>query len=156
MSYHRRRYHHRQESSWQSLPAWEKQFCVKVGAMSWKRFVQAKKNLYKTDKVYDWNDSAGLKAFNEAKQRFWAEFHGFPCKKSLPSADMYTDKDIDWSPKIDEELFSEIKALSDDDQEEVVVAKEIDWFSIPLDQIKPTGWDEVWDYGPQLPKIVGY
>ena len=121
--------------------------------MPWKRFVQAKKNLYKTDKVYDWNDSAGLLAFNEAKQRFWAEFHGFPCKKGLPSPDMYIDKDIDWNPKIDPVLSSEIKAASDDEKA-IAVVKEIDWFSIPLDQIKPTGWDD-WDYGPKLPKFVG-
>ncbi|XWS38595.1 hypothetical protein CRYUN_Cryun19dG0144600 [Craigia yunnanensis] len=94
--------------SWQVLPAWEKRFCVKVGGMPWKRFVQAKKNLNKTD------------------------------KKGLPSADMYIDKDIDWNPTIDPVISSEIKAPSDDDKE-VAVIKEIDWFSIPLDQIKPTG-----------------
>ncbi|XVE65110.1 hypothetical protein DITRI_Ditri07aG0155300 [Diplodiscus trichospermus] len=123
--------------------------------MSWGRFVKAKNNLYKTDKVFEWNDSAGLKAFNEAKQRFWAEFHGFRCNKSLPSADMYIDKDIDWNPRIDPLLFSEIKAPSDDDDEGAVVAEEIDWSSIPLDQIIPTGWDVDGDYGPKLPLLVG-
>ncbi|XP_022737179.1 uncharacterized protein LOC111290041 [Durio zibethinus] len=175
MSYHQRRYHHRQESyghgvpkvthpkllpkvsddtgSWRSLPAWEKRFCTLVGGMPWKRFVQAKRNLHKTDKVYEWNDSAGLKAFNKAKRRFWADFHGFPCKMGLPSSDMYIDKNIDWNPEIDPNLLSEIKAPSDGEEEVVGVApKEIDWFSIPLDQIKPTGWDDIWDYTPQLPK----
>ncbi|XVF13411.1 hypothetical protein REPUB_Repub08aG0205600 [Reevesia pubescens] len=169
MSYHQRRYHNRRQESygrgvnskivthprvpaprvpnhdtgtfsgsWQPLPAWEKRFCIEVGAMSWKRFVKAKRNLHKTDKVYDWNDSAGLRAFNEAKQRFWEKYHGFPCKKSLPSADIYIDKHIDWNQKIDPQISSEIKSVSD---EQVVVAEDIDWFSIPLHQIKPTGWD---------------
>ncbi|EOY24291.1 hypothetical protein QUC31_008687 [Theobroma cacao] len=138
-------------SSWQPLPAWERRFCVVVGAMPWKRFVQAKNNLYRTDKVYEWNDSAGKKAFDEAKQRFWAEFHGFPCKKHLPSADLYIDANIDWNPEIDPELVSGIRSSSDNEGKEVTfnkrraaneVVKEIDYFSIPLDQIKATGWDE--------------
>lgn len=113
--------------------------------------MQAKNNLYRTDKVYEWNDSAGKKAFDEAKQRFWAEFHGFPCKKHLPSADLYIDANIDWNPEIDPELVSGIRSSSDNEGKEVTfnkrraaneVVKEIDYFSIPLDQIKATGWDE--------------
>ncbi|MFQ6657573.1 hypothetical protein Gotur_027887, partial [Gossypium turneri] len=38
--------------------------------MPWKRFVESKNNLFKTDKVFKWDDSAGLKAFREPKQRF--------------------------------------------------------------------------------------
>ncbi|MFQ6652894.1 hypothetical protein Gotur_024554, partial [Gossypium turneri] len=57
-------------NSWEPLPAWEKKLCVKVGAMPWKIFVELKNNLFKTDKVFEWDDSAGLKAFQEAKQRF--------------------------------------------------------------------------------------
>ncbi|MBA0695628.1 hypothetical protein Gotri_003554 [Gossypium trilobum] len=34
------------------LPAWEKTFCIEVGAMPWERFVESKKNLYEHDKVF--------------------------------------------------------------------------------------------------------
>ncbi|XVF52592.1 hypothetical protein PTKIN_Ptkin05aG0030800 [Pterospermum kingtungense] len=141
---------------WQPLPAWEKSFIVNVGGMPWRRFVEAKKNIYETEKVYGWDDSAALMAFNEAKQRFWAEYHGFPCKKRLPSADMYIDKYIDWNPKVDPVLFSEIKAASDDENVDEGGVEDMDWYSIPLDQIKPTGWDyDCRDYAPRLPELVG-
>ncbi|MBA0576815.1 hypothetical protein Golob_024100 [Gossypium lobatum] len=32
------------------LSAWEKIFCIEVGAMPWERFVESKKNLYEHDK----------------------------------------------------------------------------------------------------------
>ncbi|MFQ6625079.1 hypothetical protein Gotur_004227 [Gossypium turneri] len=35
--------------------------------MPWKRFVESKNNLFKTDKVFEWDDSASLKAIQEAK-----------------------------------------------------------------------------------------
>ncbi|KAH1115681.1 hypothetical protein J1N35_009059 [Gossypium stocksii] len=77
------------------LLAWEKKFYIKVGAMPGKRFVESKNNLFKTDKVFEWDDSAGLKAFQEAKQRFWEYYHRFPCTNKLPSnaADMYIDEE---------------------------------------------------------------
>ncbi|MBA0775436.1 hypothetical protein Gotri_010583 [Gossypium trilobum] len=63
--------------------------------------------------MFEWDDSAGLTAFQEAKQRFWEIYHGFPCENKLPR------------------LFSEIKSLIDN-------AKEMDWFSIPLEEIQAT------------------
>ncbi|MBA0762164.1 hypothetical protein Gotri_024706 [Gossypium trilobum] len=66
-SYYKQRTTH---SKPEPLLAWEKKFCIEVGAMSWERFVEAKKNLYEHDKVYEWDDPASLTAFQEAKQRF--------------------------------------------------------------------------------------
>ncbi|MFQ6657572.1 hypothetical protein Gotur_027887 [Gossypium turneri] len=79
--------------------------------MPWKRFVESKNNLFKTDKVFKWDDSA----------------------------DMYIN-DIDWNSEIDSKLFLEIKSISDDEEEEEEV-KRIDSFSIPLEQIKATRWE---------------
>ncbi|KAB2039090.1 hypothetical protein ES319_D03G189500v1 [Gossypium barbadense] len=159
MSYYRRRYHNRPEryyspkytrpklndsdKSWEPLPAWEKKFCIKVGAMPWKKFVESKNNLLKTDKVFEWDDSAEY-------------YHRFPCTNKLPSnaADMYID-DIDWNSKIDPKLFLEIKSISDDEEEEEEEeVKRIDSFSIPLEQIKATGW-EYDEATSRLPTIVG-
>nr|KJB20945.1 hypothetical protein B456_003G173500 [Gossypium raimondii] len=163
MSYYQRRYHNRREryyslkftrpklndngNSCEPLFAWEKKFCIKVGAMPWKKFVESKNNLFKTDKVFEWDDSTGLKAFQKAKQRFWEYYHRFPCTNKLPSnaADMYID-DIDWNSKIDPKLFLKIKSISD--------VKRIDSFSIPLEQIKATGW-EYDEPTSRLPTIVG-
>ncbi|KAK8596186.1 hypothetical protein V6N12_064685 [Hibiscus sabdariffa] len=173
MTYHQRRYlHDRQESYcnkqkikppkskeslYKPLPKWERQFCIEVGAMPWRRFVSAKQNLCKSDKVFEWDDSAGLKAFQEAKQRFWESYHGHPCTTRLPirAEDLYIDEHIDWNPKIDPKLFSEIKSLSNDEDNEKDQVKEIDWHSIPLEQIIPTGWDYYDEPTPRLPTIVG-
>ncbi|KAK8307424.1 hypothetical protein V6Z12_D03G195000 [Gossypium hirsutum] len=124
-----------------TITAWEKKFCIKVGAMPWKRFVESKNNLFKTDKVFEWDDSVEY-------------YHRFPCTNKLPSnvADMYID-DIDWNSKIDPKPFLEIKSISDDEEEEEEV-KRIDSFSIPLEQIKATGW-EYDEPTSRLPTIVG-
>ncbi|MBA0569829.1 hypothetical protein Golob_003530 [Gossypium lobatum] len=42
LSYSRQRTNHPKP---EPLPAWEKTFCIEVGAMPWERFVKAKKNL---------------------------------------------------------------------------------------------------------------
>ncbi|MBA0748899.1 hypothetical protein Gogos_002877 [Gossypium gossypioides] len=153
LSYSRQRTTHPKP---EPLPAWEKTFCIEVGAMPWERFVESKKNLYEHDKVFEWDDSAGLTAFQEAKQRFWEIYHGFPCENKLPSnaADLYID-DVDWNSKIDPELFSKIKSLTDDEDGEKHNAKEMDWFSIPLEEIQATGWDEYEEPAPRLPSVVG-
>ncbi|KAH1048202.1 hypothetical protein J1N35_038986 [Gossypium stocksii] len=61
--------------------------------MPWERFVEAKKNLSEDDKVFEWDDLAGLTTFQETKQRLWEIYHGFPCENKLPSnaADLYID-----------------------------------------------------------------
>ncbi|MBA0769942.1 hypothetical protein Gotri_018628 [Gossypium trilobum] len=122
-SYYRQRITHPKP---EPLPTWEKKFCIEVGAMPWERFVEAKKNLYENDKVFEWDDSA----------------------------DLYIDN-IDWNSEIDPELFSEIKSLTDNENEEKDNTKEIDWFPIPLEEIQATGWDEYEEPSPRLPSIVG-
>ncbi|MBA0743041.1 hypothetical protein Gogos_005762 [Gossypium gossypioides] len=46
-SYYKQRITH---PKFEPLLAWEKKFCIEVGAMPWERFVEAKKNLYEHDK----------------------------------------------------------------------------------------------------------
>ncbi|MFQ6644756.1 hypothetical protein Gotur_019649 [Gossypium turneri] len=136
LSYSRQRTTHPKP---EPLPTWEKTFCIEVGAMPWERFVELKKNLYEHDKVFEWDDSASLTAFQEAKQRFWEIYHGFPCENKLPSnaADLYIE-DVDWNFEIDPKLFSKIKSLTDDEDGEKHNVKEMDWFSIPLEKIQAT------------------
>ncbi|TYG45624.1 hypothetical protein ES288_D11G189500v1 [Gossypium darwinii] len=115
-SYYRQRITHPKP---EPLPTWEKKFYIEVGAMPCERFVEAKKNLYENDKEI---------------------YHGFPCENKLPSnvADLYIDN-INCNSEIDSELFSEIKSLTDNENEEKDNTKEIDWFSIPLEEIQATG-----------------
>ncbi|OMO52503.1 hypothetical protein COLO4_37139 [Corchorus olitorius] len=155
--------HHSGSSSWQPLPLWEKKFCVKVGGMSWKRFLESKRNLDKSDdhKVYGWNDSGGKQAFDDAKQRFWANWHGLTRYKPLPSPDLYIDQ-IDWNRNSDingphDYNFSNLS--DDEEQEKLLLFAEYEEITkrlsnIPWYEIKPTGW-EIFDYAPQLPTLVG-
>ncbi|MBA0745980.1 hypothetical protein Gogos_008537 [Gossypium gossypioides] len=63
LSYYRQRTTHPKP---EPLPAWEKKLCIKVGAMPWEIFVEAKKNLYENDKVLEWDDSTRLTTFQKA------------------------------------------------------------------------------------------
>ncbi|KAK8990247.1 hypothetical protein V6N11_008953 [Hibiscus sabdariffa] len=82
--------------------------------------------------------------------------NGWTCIRHIPRAEeMYIDEHIDWNPKIDPKILSEIKSLSDDEDDEKDAVKEIDWHSIPLEQIKPTGWDYYDKPTPRLPTIIG-
>ncbi|KAK7834767.1 hypothetical protein CFP56_024119 [Quercus suber] len=87
-------------------------FCFEVGSMPWIRLLEAKKNISKFDKVMKWDDSAGKKAFHNAKRRFWAKFNGFPCNIPLPDPDIYIDK-IDWDSKIDPQLLLDVEVAID-------------------------------------------
>ncbi|MFQ6666555.1 hypothetical protein Gotur_032859 [Gossypium turneri] len=58
------------------------------------------------------------------------------------------------TPKSIQNFFLEIKSISDDEEEEEEEVKRIDSFSIPLEQIKATGW-EYDEPTSRLPTIVG-
>ncbi|KAM1008328.1 hypothetical protein FF1_004756 [Malus domestica] len=75
--------------------------------------------------IVEWNDSAGEEAFNNAKNRFWAEMNGLIPRSdiSLPDPDMYID-DIDWRSScnnIDPQLILDLekskKTKPSDDRE---------------------------------------
>ncbi|GLT51040.1 hypothetical protein SLA2020_244870 [Shorea laevis] len=125
--------------------SFENNFCWIVGGMSREWFEDAKKNIYLSDKVMQWNDSAAKEAFFDSKARLWAEFRNCPPHISLPSPDIYIDN-IDWnSDNETEDLDDQFLSISDVEAE----AQEVDGnnvfpasFYIPLDQIKATGWDD--------------
>ncbi|KAJ4978601.1 hypothetical protein NE237_009381 [Protea cynaroides] len=94
---------------WQpTVPSWEKKFCTVVGSIPWRKLLEAQKVMYFYENVLQWNDSAGAEAFNNAKNRFWAEINGLPCDISLPDPNIYIDK-IDWNSDIDPELLLDLE-----------------------------------------------
>ncbi|KAF8396202.1 hypothetical protein HHK36_017815 [Tetracentron sinense] len=93
---------------WQpTVPLWEKKFCTIVGSIPWRKIVEAKKLMPYYENVVQWNDSAGEKAFHNAKNRYWAEINGLPCNISMPDPDIYIDE-IDWNSYIDPELLLDL------------------------------------------------
>ncbi|CAN8297959.1 unnamed protein product [Cochlearia groenlandica] len=94
-----------------SVPAWEKDFCAKVGLIPWWKLLEAKRFMYPYDRVLLWDDSAGKEAFNKAKSRFWSEINGLPCELSLPDPDNYID-DVDWDAEVDTELIIDLESGS--------------------------------------------
>jgi hypothetical protein len=63
--------------------------------------------MYMHPNVVNWADSAVKEAFDNAKNRFWAEFNGFPCNIPLPDPNIYID-DVDWDATVDPELYLDI------------------------------------------------
>ncbi|KAM1221365.1 uncharacterized protein LOC126593804 [Malus sylvestris] len=99
--------HH--QDCWQlGAPYWEKQFCLIVGSVPWRRVVETKKDMHLYESIVQWNDSANLETFNNEKYRFWAAINGLSCNISLPDPDMYID-DIDWNSSIDPELILDLE-----------------------------------------------
>ncbi|XP_057487301.1 uncharacterized protein LOC130773364 [Actinidia eriantha] len=131
-------------SNWQSsVPSWEKKFCTVIGSIPWRKVLENKKFIHLYDNVLKWNDSAGEEAFQNAKNRFWAEINGLPCDISLPDPDIYIDQ-IDWNSKVDPELVWDLECESvlqvdQEDGEQVVI------FGEPLvssQLFSPTGWGD--------------
>ncbi|KAK5792495.1 hypothetical protein PVK06_033609 [Gossypium arboreum] len=56
------------------------------------------------------------------------------------------DKVFEWDNSV---------VLTDDEDGEKDNDKEMDWFSIPLEEIQATGWDEYEEPARCLPSIVG-
>lgn len=90
------------------MPSWEKQFCRLVGSVSWKKLLDTKSSMYLYSKVVEWNDSAVEEAFNNAKERFWAEINGRKCDIPLPDPNTYIDE-IDWNHEVDPELLLDLE-----------------------------------------------
>lgn len=90
-----------------SVPSWEKFFCTSVGKIPWSKILDAKKFMPCHENVVKWNDSAGEKAFQNAKSRFYAKMHGLPCDIQLPDPNLYIDE-IDWDCVTDPELILDL------------------------------------------------
>ncbi|KAM7254591.1 hypothetical protein ACFE04_003971 [Oxalis oulophora] len=130
------------------IEEWEKRFCFEVGRVTWKRILDTHKFqfLFSASHAVQWNDSAGQKAFRDAKKRYLSKIKGLPCKIRLPDPDMYIDK-IDWDSRTDNDGFKlgDSAYLSDEDRDEEEKKEEKiltfeDLFK-PLEVLQPTGWD---------------
>ncbi|CAA7033978.1 unnamed protein product [Microthlaspi erraticum] len=149
-------YHHRQGTTMtqsskpplancrQSVPAWEKEFCAKIGLVPWSRVLEAKQSMYLYGRVVQWDDSAGEDAFKNAKSRFWAERNGFPCDLTLPDPDVYID-DVDWDAEVDTELILDLERrgpapVRKEGEEPVVI---LDALVLP-EQYSGVGWGTGW------------
>ncbi|XP_024625199.1 uncharacterized protein [Medicago truncatula] len=94
--------------------------------------------------VVNWDDSAVKEAFNNAKNRFWAEINDIPCDIPSPDPNIYID-DIDWNASVDTELYldveREVEACRNIEEkgEEVVILSS----SLFLDQsLSGPGWGD--------------
>ncbi|KAG5577633.1 hypothetical protein H5410_057767 [Solanum commersonii] len=90
---------------------------------SWKNFLRYKKNTRFYYEILNWDDSAGEKAFYDAKNKFYVEFRNLPFDNlELQNPDLYIDE-IDRNPKIDTNLLEELE------------------FATLIEEIVPSGWD---------------
>ncbi|KAK7823108.1 hypothetical protein CFP56_035908 [Quercus suber] len=134
---------HLVSDNWQSsVPSWEKEFCLLIGSVPWRKLLETKKCMYLYDNVVQWNDSAGEEAFCNAKKRYWAGINGLPCNISLPDPDIYIDK-VDWNSSIDPELLLDLEQEQEtpnevDKDEKVVILGD----SLLNKSFSCTGWGE--------------
>jgi hypothetical protein len=96
------------DNKFSSVPLWEKKFCELIGSIPWRKLIECKRYMYLYDNVVNWDDSAVKEAFDNAKDRFWAEINGFPCDIPLPDPNIYIDN-VDWNATVDHELFLELE-----------------------------------------------
>ncbi|WJX78328.1 hypothetical protein P8452_61564 [Trifolium repens] len=139
--------------SFSPVPKWEMKFCYSVGSVQWKKVIDCKKYMFMYPNVLKWNDSAVKEAFDNAKNRFWAELNGFPCNIPLPDPNIYID-DVDWNAPVDNELYLDLDkeaeslcVMEEKVEEPVILDRSLllnKSFSIP-GWPEPTGWgdDEV-------------
>nr|CAB3489037.1 unnamed protein product [Digitaria exilis] len=90
-----------------SVPLWEREFCSYVGNISWQRFCENKQYVSVYNNLEQWDDSGAFENFENAKARFWANYHGRPSDIPLPDRDMYIDK-VDHRCKVDPELVADL------------------------------------------------
>lgn len=91
-----------------SVPLWEKKFCTDACAIPWAKLCETKRlmSLYKS--VVDWDDSAALEAFNDAKARFCAVYHGQRYDIPLPDPNMFIDI-VNPDEYVDPELVADLE-----------------------------------------------
>ena len=132
-----------------TAPLWEKKFCESVGSVPWRKVIEGKKYMYLHPNVVNWDDSAVKEAFDNAKNRFWAEINEFPCDIPLPDPDTHID-DVDWNANVDPELYLDVEreAEARRNMEEKGEASVILGSSLLLNQSfsgpgwGPTGWGD--------------
>ncbi|WVZ88108.1 hypothetical protein U9M48_034660 [Paspalum notatum var. saurae] len=89
------------------VPLWEREFCSYVGNISWQRFCENKQYVWGYHNIEQWDDSGALENFQNAKARFWANYHGRPSDVPLPDRDMFIDE-VDHRCKVDPELVADL------------------------------------------------
>jgi hypothetical protein len=89
------------------IPLWEREFCTYVGNISWQRFCENKHYVSVYNNLEQWDDSGAFENFQNAKARFWSNYHGQPSDIPLPGPDLYIDK-VDHRCKVDPELVADL------------------------------------------------
>ncbi|CAM0883209.1 unnamed protein product [Alopecurus aequalis] len=91
-----------------SVPLWEKKFCTDACSIPWGKLCETKKLMSMYTNIVDWDDSAAFEAFRDAKNRYYAVYHGQPCDIPLPDPNMYIDV-VNLDEYLDPELVADLE-----------------------------------------------
>ncbi|KAJ6853105.1 uncharacterized protein M6B38_251065 [Iris pallida] len=127
-----------------SVPQWEKKFCSTVCMVPWGKICAAKASLSAHKNVVDWDDSAALEAFQNAKARYWAEINRFPCDIPLPDPDIYIDK-VDYEAVIDPKLVEDLEKRPPPPDVDTNTSVIWDSFIYANKPVPVTGWGDAED-----------
>lgn len=91
-----------------SVPLWEKRFCTSVCAIPWGKICAAQASLLVHKNIAQWDDSAALEAFQNAKRRYYSHINCIPCSIPLPDPNLYIDE-VDHNTIIDPKLIEDLE-----------------------------------------------
>ncbi|KAG6497198.1 uncharacterized protein LOC121991341 [Zingiber officinale] len=132
------------------VPMWERRFCSEACGIPWERLCAIQRWMTgdMQERVMRWDDSAVAEAFRNAKARYCARYHGRPCCIPLPDPDMYID-DVDHDAFGDPELIADLEKPPPKYSElDYPAAASTTGGMVLLEDIRPTGWDEVPEPNP--------
>ncbi|CAD5163706.1 unnamed protein product, partial [Musa acuminata subsp. malaccensis] len=132
------------------VPSWVKKFYNDVCRIKLKTLCENQRYTGMYKNVLEWDDSAALEAFQNAKARFFAQYHDLPCDIPLPDPDMYIVQ-VDHDSPIDPELVADLeKQPSVPTDVHGVAGSGLNsapglseyWDMCRVQDIQPTGWDD--------------
>ncbi|RRT85808.1 hypothetical protein B296_00001101 [Ensete ventricosum] len=125
------------------VPSWVKKFYNDACGIKLKTLCEHQRYASMYKNVLEWDDSAGLEAFQNAKARFFAQYHDRPCDIPLPDPDMYIDE-VDHDAPVDPELVADLEKQPSESTDVQSVAPGLSnyWDMCGVEAIQPTGWDD--------------
>ncbi|XP_042462604.1 uncharacterized protein LOC122046127 [Zingiber officinale] len=141
---------HRRSADGHPVPLWERRFCSEACGIPWERLCAIQRWITgdTQERVMRWDDSAAAEALRDSKARYCARYHGRPCGIPLPDPDMYIDE-VDHDAIVDPELIADLeKPPPQYSEPDDAAAPLTTGDRVLLEDIRPTGWDEVPEPNP--------
>ncbi|ONK70918.1 uncharacterized protein A4U43_C04F2860 [Asparagus officinalis] len=128
------------------VPSWERTFCSSVCGVPWRKICEAKDYTLRHENIADWDDSGALKAFENAKARYWSKINGLACDVPTPDPDLFFDE-VDHHDATDPELIADLEnedtaSRGEGDDQEEDLSFEAAYEALRRLPVVATGWGD--------------